>query len=112
MAFQSMRLTMSRWTLGRQATWPLRRILRRQAGTRSGLVSTRAVLGDECRVHGAEISSAKSDKADGCSSAKAMEDEPSFGRVAACASESGISNRFSVSGFAFVFIVVSCVSVL
>src|SRR6266436_729521 len=34
-----MRLTMSRWTLGRDATRPLRRILRRLAGAGRGLMS-------------------------------------------------------------------------
>src|SRR5947209_1738539 len=53
-AFQSMWLTMSRWTLGRQATRPLRRILRRPVGAGSGWVATRVGAAGEDRVQSAE----------------------------------------------------------
>src|SRR2546423_255087 len=83
-------LTMSRWILGRHATRPLRRILRWPVGAGGG----------ECRVP----SFAKAMEGGSSFARSAMEEGFSFGRVAACGSESVIGNRFSGSWFEFVFI--------
>src|SRR5580765_2962162 len=103
MAFQSMRLTMSRWIRGREAMRPFLWMARRWAGDGNGSVSIAVGAGDACTVQSAVSDAGVMQNADGGVPVEA-EDGPTFARVAACAPESVISDGFSVSWFMFVLI--------